>query len=68
MHRSTTLKQNTPDWIILFRQLQLGEAKQFTVEPFAPMYEVVAKLEVYPYPTQRPELNYARLFPIGSRR
>ena len=58
------IEQNTPDWIILFRQLQLGEAKQITVKPFAPMYEVVAKLEVYPYPTQRPELNMHAFSPL----
>ena len=56
--------QNTPDWIIFFRQLQLGEAKQFIVKPFTGMYEVVAKLEVYPYPTQRPELNMHAFSPL----
>ena len=58
------IEQNTPDWIIFFRQLQLGEAKQFTVKPFTAMYEVVAKLEVYPYPTQRPELNMHAFSPL----
>lgn len=58
------IEQNTPDWIIFFRQLQLGAAKQFTVEPFTGMYEVVAKLEVYPYPTQRPELNMHAFSPL----
>ena len=52
------IEQNTPDWIIFFWQVQSsGAAKQFTVKPFTGMYEIVAKLEVYPYPTQRPELN-----------
>ena len=58
------IEQNTPDWIIFFRQLQLGAAKQFTVKPFTGMYEVVAKLEVYPYPTQRPELNMHAFSPL----
>ena len=58
------IEQNTPDWIIFFRQLQLGVAKQFTVKPFTGMYEVVAKLEVYPYPTQRPELNMHAFSPL----
>ena len=58
------IEQNTPDWIIFFRQLQLGEAKQFIVKPFTGMYEVVAKLEVYPYPTQRPELNMHAFSPL----
>ncbi|MYA22550.1 MAG: hypothetical protein F4Z30_07070 [Gemmatimonadetes bacterium] len=58
------IEQNTPAWIIFFRQLQLGTAKQFTVKPFTGMYEVVAKLEVYPYPTQRPELNMHAFSPL----
>ena len=58
------IEQNTPDWIIFFRQLQLGTAKQFTVKPFTGMYEAVAKLEVYPYPTQRPELNMHAFSPL----
>ena len=58
------IEQNTPDWIIFFRQLQLGAAKQFIVKPFTGMYEVVAKLEVYPYPTQRPELNMHAFSPL----
>ena len=28
------------------------------------MYEIVAKLEVYPYPTQRPELNVHAFSPL----
>lgn len=58
------IEQNTPDWIIFFRQLQLGAAKQFIVKPFTGMYEVVAKFEVYPYPTQRPELNMHAFSPL----
>ncbi len=58
------IEQNTPDWIIFFRQLQLGAAKQFIVKPFTGMYEVVAQLEIYPYPTQRPELNMHAFSPL----
>ena len=60
------IEQNTPDWIVFFGQLQLGAAKQFTVKPFTGMYEVVAKPKVYPYPTQRPELNFHAFSPLGS--
>ena len=58
------IEQNTPDWIVSFRQLQLGAAEQFTVEPFTAIYEVVAELEIYPYPTQRPELNMHAFSPL----
>ena len=58
------IEQNTPDWIISFRQLQLGATKQFTVEPFTAIYQVVAQLEVHPYPTQRPELNMHAFSPL----
>ena len=50
---------NTPDWIIGF-----GGLRQGTVEQFAASYEVVAKLKVYPYPTQRPELNFHAFSPL----
>ena len=59
------IEQNTPDWIIFFWQVQSsGAAKQFTVKPFTAIYEIVAKLEVYPYPTQRPELNMHAFSPL----
>ena len=58
------IEQSTPDWIILFGQLQLETAKQLTVEPFTAIYEIVAQLEVYPYPTQRPELNRHAFSPL----
>ncbi len=53
------IEQNTPDWIVGFGGLHRG-----TVERFAASYEVVAKLKVYPYPTQRPELNMHAFSPL----
>ena len=50
---------NTPDWIIGF-----GGLRQVTVEQFAASYEVVAKLKVHFYPTQRPELNFHAFSPL----
>ena len=58
------IEQNTPDWIVFFKKLQLGAAEQFTVKPFTATYEVAAQLEVYPYPTQRPELNMHAFSPL----
>ena len=54
------IEQNAPDWIVGFGGLQQG-----TVEQFAASYEVVAKLKVYPYPTQRPELNLHAFAPLA---
>ena len=54
------IEQNTPDWIVGFGGLQQG-----TVEQFAASYEVAAKLKVYPYPTQRPELNLHAFAPLA---
>ena len=53
------IEQNTPDWIVGFGGLHRG-----TVEQFAASYEVVAELKVYPYPTQRPELNMHAFSPL----
>ncbi len=53
------IEQNTPDWIVGFGGLHRG-----TVEQFAASYEVVAKLKVFPYPTQRPELNMHAFSPL----
>ena len=53
------IEQNTPDWIVGFGGLHRG-----TLEQFAASYEVVAKLKVYPYPTQRPELNMHAFAPL----
>ena len=53
------IEQNTPDWIVGF-----GGPRRRTVEQFAASYEVVAKLKVHPYPTQRPELNFHAFSPL----
>ena len=53
------IEHNTPDWIIGF-----GGLRQGTMEQFAASYEVVVKLKVYPYPTQRPELNMHAFSPL----
>ena len=54
------IEQNTPDWIVGF-----GGVPRGTVEQFAASYEVVAKLKVHPYPTQRPELNLHAFAPLA---
>ena len=54
------IEQNTPDWIVGF-----GRVRQGTVEQFSASYEVVAKLKVHPYPTQRPELNFHAFAPLA---
>ena len=53
------IEHNTPDWIVNF-----GEVRQRTVEQFTAIYEVAAKIKVYPYPTQRPELNLHAFSPL----
>ena len=53
------IEQNTPDWIVAFWGL-----RREMVEQFAASYEVVAKLKVHPYPTQRPELNMHAFSPL----
>ena len=50
------LKENTPDWIIGGVEL----------EQFAARYEVVAELDVFPYPTQRPELGIHAFSPLDA--
>ena len=53
------IEQNKPDWIVAF-----GRLRQETVEQFVASYEVVAKLKVYPYPMQRPELRSHAFSPL----
>ena len=55
------IEHDTPDWIIGF-----GGLRQGTVEQFAASYEVVARLKVHFYPTQRPELNFHAFSPLDS--
>ena len=57
------LKENTPDWII-----GIGGLVKGTEEQFAARYEVVANLDVFHYPTQRPELNFHAFSPLDAGR
>ena len=55
------IEGNTPDWIIGF-----GVLAKSMLEQFAARYEVVAKLDVFHYPTQRPELNLHAFSPLDA--
>ena len=55
------IEENTPDWIVDFGGLVRG-----TLERFAARYEVAARLDVHPYPTQRPELNIHAFTPLDA--
>ena len=55
------VEENTPDWIVGFGELARG-----TLERFAARYEVAARLDVHPCPTQRPELNFHAFTPLGA--
>ena len=48
-----------PDWIIVF-----GPLKNDYWNRVKAAYDVAAKLDVYPYPTQRPELNMHAFTPL----
>ena len=76
------LKENTPDWVIGFdwhwnviknqdglvrRELVINSSRAaLALAQFAARYEVVAKLDVFPYPTQRPELNAHAFSPLDA--
>ena len=63
------IEENTPDWIIGSGWLTPGAVEQFAArhsEQFATRYSVVAGLEVFFYPTQRPELNFHAFSPLDS--
>ena len=55
------VEENTPDWIVGFGGFARG-----TLERFAARYEVAARLDVYPYPTQCPELNVHAFTPLDT--
>ena len=57
------MEENLPDWIVSFGPLQ----KKFW-EKIKVGYVIVAKLDVYPYPTQRPELNAHAFTPLPQKR
>ena len=63
------IEENTPDWIIGTGWLIPEAVEQFAArhsEQFATRYSVAAGLEVFFYPTQRPELNFHAFSPLDS--
>ena len=52
-----------PDWIVVFGALQKDYWERVKVD-----YVVAAELDVYPYPTQRPELNMHAFTPLPEKR
>ena len=50
-----------PDWIVLFRN-----PRREYWERVATRYSAVARLDVYPYPTQRPEINLHSFTPLPA--
>ena len=64
------IEENTPDWIIGFGWLIPRAVEQFAArhsDQFATRYSVAAQLEVFFYPTQRPELNFHAFSPLDMR-
>ena len=53
------IEDNIPDWIVHF-----GYMDEEVVSLISPPYSIDARLEVFPYPTQRPELNYHAFSPL----
>ena len=52
-----------PDWIVVFGALQKDYWERVKAN-----YVVAAELDVYPYPTQRPELNMHAFTPLPEKR
>ena len=52
-----------PRWIVVF-----GALPRDYWERMRPYYEVATQLDVFPYPTQRPELNYHSFAPLPMQR
>lgn len=52
-----------PDWIVVFGALQKDYWERVEAN-----YVVAAELDVYPYPTQRPELNMHAFTPLPEKR
>ena len=48
-----------PDWIVHFWPMSMTYREKIMAN-----YEVVAQLDVYPYPTQRPEINMHAFIPL----
>ena len=55
--------EHFPDWIVVF-----GALKKDYWERVKADYVVAAELDVYPYPTQRPELNMHAFTPLPKKR
>ena len=55
--------EHTPDWIVVFGALQKDYWERVKTN-----YVVAAELGVYPYPTQRPELNMHAFTPLPQKR
>ena len=55
------IEENIPDWIVHFRHISDEDAQAY------PMHSIDARLDVFPYPTQRPELNLHAFTPLEPR-
>ena len=55
--------ESTPDWIVIFGPVQ----KEYW-EKIKSNYAMVAALDVHPYPTQRPEINFHAFEPLRAQR
>ena len=56
-------EENRPEWIVAFHP-----GLESYVEQLEPLYAVVERLNVYYYPTQRPEINLHAFTPLPARR
>lgn len=56
------VKKNSPEWIVVFGKLQNRYWQRIKVK-----YTLAAKLDVYRYPTQRPELNLHAFTPLPPK-
>ena len=54
--------ENMPDWIVIFRPL-----RRASWEAIKTKYAITAQLDVYYYPTQRPELNFHAFTPLPMK-
>ena len=54
---------NVPHWIVIF-----GPLRNEYWERVKPHYRIASQLDVYPYPTQRPELNHHGFEPLPMER
>ncbi len=73
MRKSLFQHENTPNWIVIFdpqfeRELSIGDRIKVNKGPqlYSGFFEVAEKFFVFPYPTQRPELNMHSFKPLGA--